>query len=543
VDVRRSVAVATIVVVALMLSGCAAFGRAAAPEGEVPVAQLRVPAEPAGLLYFHQIPDWTDCTIEGGDHDECTRIAAPLDWRDPFAGSVRIALVRHRATGPRLGSVVVDPGGPGGSGVDLVTGDVTQAVTPAVAKRYDVVGIDPRGVGASSAVDCGGTKALDDLLYGRLPGTIGSAAWVKADLARSKAFAAACRRHSGKLLDHIDTVSAAHDLELVRSLLGDPKLNYIGYSYGSYLGTVYAGLYPQHVGRFVFDGIDDPWEGEDDSSGSEDSGDSSDSGDGADDAGSADDQAGGFDGALDAYLVACLAGKKDATGGTHPCPFTGTLTEAQDAVRAVLAAAASDPLPADDGRELTDQTLATGIIEAMYDAGEWPELSTMFRQLKRDDPTTAFRLADEYNSRGDDGYGDNSSVALLAIQCLESGSGYDLKGDRSELRDLTREAPILGPYFAYGDLGCAGWQKDPAPWPEPIHAKGAGPILLVGTTDDPATPYSSALALRDQLADAHLVTYHGEGHTAYDLGHRCVDRAVERYLIHGTVPRHDPQCR
>jgi pimeloyl-ACP methyl ester carboxylesterase len=520
---RRGVGgIALSLALAGVLAGCST---GSIPDGgEKPIAQLRIPMNSDLESYYDQGLEWESC--EKGYR--CAAVNAPLDWEHPDR-SISLALIEHRATGKRLGSLLVNPGGPGESGVNLVGGDVDDAVTPAVARHYDVIGFDPRGVGYSTAVKCGGARGLDGLLYSTVPGAIGSKSWIAGQLAKSRAFAKACEHGTGALLAHVDTVTAARDLDLLRAVLGDKKLNYLGYSYGAYLGTVYAGLYPKNVGRMVFDGPENPW-----------SGGGSVNGSGADDA--TVDQAAAFEGDLNTFLARCLRGDKAATGkGT--CPFTGSLTDAQAAVSAMLAAAASHPLHGRDGRELNAATLATAIDQPLYDPSTWPDLASALTKVGKSDASGAFELADEYNERGSDGkYDDNFNEASFAINCLEYGPSYDLKFDARELTELRKAAPILGAYEAYGDLECAGWPYGPTTFPEPIHAPGAAPILLVATTGDPATPYAAAKELGRQLDSGHLVTFHGEGHTAYDLGHACVDHAVDEFLDDGIVPKADPQC-
>jgi pimeloyl-ACP methyl ester carboxylesterase len=506
-------ATAALIVLSLILSGCSLLS---AFRGNS-IAQYRVPMTKALQTFYTQKLQWTSC----GEPYECASAQVPLDWAHPGGEQIVIALIKHPATGDRIGSLLVNPGGPGGSGVELVGAGVEYAVDSAVAERYDVIGFDPRGVGQSTAVDCGGSEGLDKFLYGTVDGEIGSAEWIDGQQAKAKAFAQACEDGTGDLLAHVDTVTAARDLDIIRAAVGDKQLNFLGYSYGTELGTIYAGLYPKNVGRFVFDGPDNPWYG---SSGGDDS------------------QAASFDSALDSFLLSCLSNTPEAIGdGT--CPFTGSFVQAKKAVTGLLDAAREDPIQNPDGRELNAATLATAISEPLYDATAWPELSAMFREVETGKSDAAFELADKYNARGTDGqYYDNLNEAYLAINCLEFGHSIDLKYDAMELKQLKKSAPILGAYVGYADLSCSGWSYGPTSFPDPIRATGAGPILLVGTTGDPATPYDGAKALAKQLDSGHFVTFNGEGHTAYNYGHACVDKAVDDYLISGIVPTTDPDC-
>jgi pimeloyl-ACP methyl ester carboxylesterase len=504
-----------------VVTACGQLPDLSGKSADVPISRMRVPMTAALRPYYRQAIAWAPC---GGGY-QCGDISAPLSWLDPGGKSIRLALIKHDATGKSIGSLLVNPGGPGGSGVEFVGSGVGNAVDGLIESSYDVIGFDPRGVGASTPVKCFTPKQEDDYLYRPTVGAIGSTAWVSDQRHRADLLAKACAKNTGSLIAHVDTISAAHDMDLIRSALGEQKLNYLGYSYGTYLGTDYAGLYPSRVGRMVFDGADDPWSGSGPSSG-----------------GGNASQVQGFEGDLDLYLASCIADDARAVG-SGACPFKGSLAAAEEQVSHLLAAADKTHLRNFDGRELDSATLATAIETPLYNTVQWPELTAMLAEYRRGDAHDAFVLADEYNGRNSDGtYDDNSVFANLAIGCLESGSLYDLNDDAFELQQFRRAAPILGEYAAYGDLACSGWRYGPTPFPKPISAAGTGPILVVGTTGDPATPYFEAKALAAQLDGGHLVTFHGEGHTAYDEGHACVNAAVDAYLLRGVVPARDPDC-
>ncbi|BDZ48505.1 proteinase [Frondihabitans sucicola] len=473
--------------------------------------------DPAALSRrFSTAIDWQAC----GDGLRCADVDAPLDWHDTTTGSISLKLIKHTATGTREGTLLVNPGGPGGSGVDFVGGDVHQAVDPALAEHFDVIGFDPRGVGESSPVRCYGAKEMDRYLYGILPGAIGSAKWLAASRRADADFAAACADRTGPLISHVDTESVARDLDLIRSDLGEKKLDYLGYSYGTYLGTIYAGLFPERVGRFVFDGADNPW---------------SDGGGSTDDEG-ATDQAVGFDGDLRNYVAACIAGSREAVP-QGSCPLAGSTDAGMTQVKSILDRVAASPLRAKDGRLLGDATLATAIAEALYDTTSWPRLTTAFRHVQAGDPAAAFALADDYNGRSPKGrYYDNSAEAFDAVTCLESPGEDSATALRKDAAKIQAEAPVLGKYQAYSDLLCAQWPTEVADFPEPVRAPGAGSILVIGSTGDPATPYADAVALAKQLKTGHLLTRVGDGHTAYDLGDSCIDSAVDSFLRTGATP-------
>jgi pimeloyl-ACP methyl ester carboxylesterase len=204
--------------------------------------------------FYTQVLEWERC----GDEMGCATATAPLDWENPGDGEIELALVRHVATGDKIGSLLVNPGGPGGSGYDFIMDSLQYAVGEPLQERFDVVGFDPRGVGRSSSVTCYDDAKMDDYLYGIIPAERGSDEWVAEVGASAADFGAACSAETGDLLPNVDTVSAARDLDLLRAILGDEQLNYLGYSYGTFLGATYAGLYPEKVGRLVLDGAVDP---------------------------------------------------------------------------------------------------------------------------------------------------------------------------------------------------------------------------------------------------------------------------------------------
>ncbi|KZX21337.1 alpha/beta hydrolase [Rathayibacter tanaceti] len=504
---RRSWSVAVLVAASALLTACIAPGPTV-DRTSTPVPQA-VDADLA--RYYSQVLVWDDC----GDDALCADATVPLDWDDPAGETAAIALVRRPATrGPALGSLLVNPGGPGASGVDFIRDSADYAVDAQLAAQYDIVGFDPRGVGASTSVSCLDAAGLDSYLYDITPGERGSDEWIAAQRSSAAAFAAACEERSGPLLSEVGTASAARDLDVLRAALGDESLHYLGYSYGTFLGATYAGLFPERVGRLVLDGAIDP------------------------SATSFDvvrEQAEGFESALRAYLADCL--------GSSDCPFTGSVDEAMAQLRAMLEGVDASPIRANDGRELGASTLFTAIVYPLYDATAWSALSAMLSGVRRGEAEVAFQYADAYNGRGADGqYSDNTTEAFLAINCVDYSYDADAASMRADAAALEEAAPTIGRYMAYGDILCGEWPASFEGSRAPITAEGSAPILVVGTTNDPATPYVWAQALAGQLADGHLVTYDGEGHTAYNKSNSCVNDAVDAYLLEGVVPEEDPQC-
>lgn len=462
--------------------------------------------------FYSQVLQWSSC----GNGLQCATAEAPMDWEDPAKDSIDLALVRQPATsGDPIGSLLINPGGPGASGYDFVLDSLDYATDERLQSSFDIVGFDPRGVNKSTAVSCYDDPAeMDSFLYELSPNPVRSDAWV-ADLTEfSRAFAEGCLEHTGEFLAYVDTNSAARDLDLLRAVLGDEKLNYLGYSYGTLLGATYADLYPENTGRLVLDGAVDPATSLFDVNAT---------------------QAQGFESALRAYLEECLS--------TAECPFTGSVDEAMTTIRALLDSLDASPLRNSDQRQLGSGTMFTAIILPLYSRDNWPYLNDLFSGVMQGDASIAFDLADSYNGRSPDGtYRDNSTEAFISINCLDYGSDPDLVKMRAEAEELTRLAPVFGPQMGFGDTGCANWPFESTRDRTEIHAEGSSDILVIGTTNDPATPYVWAQNLAEQLDKGHLVTYDGEGHTAYNKSNSCVNDTVDNFFIDGTVPESDPLC-
>lgn len=506
---RRVVAaVAAAVAVTLALSGCvSAFLPKPPPSTSTPTGEKVAAAlEP----FYAQTVKWSGC--EGGM--QCATVDAPLDWADPASGTIELALVRQPAKGDKIGSLLVNPGGPGGSGYDFVKDSVDYATDERLQERFDVVGFDPRGVGRSTGVTCYDAADMDNYLYSLSSNTRGSDAWIAEMSDSARAFGEACATETGPMLEHVDTESAARDLDMLRAVLGDDKLYYLGYSYGTFLGAVYAELFPGKTGRLVLDGAIDPSTSNFEVTKT---------------------QAIGFENALRAYLESCL--------GSKDCPFDGSVDAAMSTISALLASVDANPIRAQDGRELGANTLLTAIIYPLYDANAWGMLSEMFDGVMHGDAEMAFQFADAYNGRNSDGsYADNSTEAFMAVNCMDYSYNADPTLMREQAAEITAEAPVIGAYMSYGDIGCANWPYTFQGERGEIHAAGSAPILVIGTTNDPATPYVWAEALAKQLEGGHLVTYNGEGHTAYNKSNDCIANTVDDYLIDGKVPASDPMC-
>lgn len=461
------------------------------------------------MPFYSQTLDWSDC---GGGFD-CTTVTAPLDWSDPAAGEIELSVIRSRAaSGAPIGSLLTNPGGPGASGVALIRDSLSFAVRSALSDAYDVIGFDPRGVGESTAVTCYGPAEMDAYLFDLVPAARGTQAWQDELTRRNAAFGQACEQNSGGILPYITTDNSARDMDLLRAVLGDAKLNYLGYSYGTFLGATYAKLYPERVGRLVLDGAIDPAVSGLDVSTT---------------------QAIGFESALRAYMANCLAGSD--------CPFRGSVDDGMADLGTLLAGVDVSPLASADGRRLGADTLMTAIVASLYSQDSWSFLSQALDGALSGQPELAFTLADFYYNRQGGTYLDNSTEAFRAYNCMDYPGGDTPEQIAASEARIAAEAPTIAPYWS-GPDACAGWPSPPTGVREPIVAEGAAPIVVVGTTNDPATPYEWSVSLADQLSSGVLVTRVGEGHTGYNKGNSCVDSAVEDYLVNGTVPQDGLRC-
>lgn len=468
------------------------------------------PGQEALTSFYTQSLDWQPC--DGG---ECANLSVPADYADPTGTSISIALLRVASRSSQtLGSLVVNPGGPGGSGVDYAKAADFIVGAP-VRRRYDIVGFDPRGVGRSAPIDCLSDQELDDFLGG--DPTPETPAEQAAFIDGARTLAAGCARRSPDLLPHVSTQDAAKDLDILRSALDEPKLNYLGKSYGTFLGATYAGLFPTYVGRFVLDGVVPP-----DLTSTELS----------------EGQARGFEAATRAYVQDCI--------DDGDCLLGDTVDEGMQWIRDFLARLDAAPIPVtSDGAvtELTEGWGSIGIAAAMYDQGAWRILTRALEAADRGVGDELMSLANQYADRNPGGsYAGNIMEVIYAVNCLDRDDSADLEVIAGNVTAFRTTAPTWGPFLAWGSVPCGVWKHDPAAPPTTITAEGSDPIVVVGTTRDPATIYEWSVQLNDQLANSSLVTFDGDGHTAYTRSNACVDDAIDEYFVSGTVPEDGLRC-
>lgn len=504
-----------IAVAGLLLSGCSSGGSGHSAAASTTASSLGpLPSASAADLapYYGQKLNWHACGVPGF---ECATMKAPLDYAHPVAADdLKLAVARKKAAGPgaRLGSLLVNPGGPGGSAVDYLQYAALGYPAP-VTSRYDMAAIDPRGVARSEPVECLTDAQMD--AFTAVDTTPDDAAETGKLVTADTAFAAGCAQRSAKLLAHVSTVESARDMDVLRALLGDDKLTYVGKSYGTFLGATYAGLFPQRVGRLVLDGAMDPSVSALDSSRT---------------------QAGGFETAFTAFANDCV---------THSdCPLgTKSADDAGHRLDDLFHKLDAKPLPTGQARPLTEALGTTGVISAMYDEGSWPTLRGALAKAEKGDGAGLLKLSDEYYERDSSGKYSNLMYANAAVNCLDLPPALSSPDDvERALPSFRSTSPHFGAGLAWASLICGYWTVPATGKPQRIEARGAAPILVVGTIRDPATPYSWAVSLASQLSSGHLLTYNGDGHTAYGRGSDCIDTAVNLYLLEGTTPPKNKKC-
>jgi pimeloyl-ACP methyl ester carboxylesterase len=457
-----------------------------------------------GVDYFDQQLSWQSC--ESGF--ECAQVVAPLNWVGDEEGLISIALVRRAGTDGQV-PMLINPGGPGSSGFDYLVDSYNTIGTSYLRQNFQLIGFDPRGVGRTSPVSCQSDAAKDRLLYEHVPLEFGTAEYLAYSQEVYDEFARSCQ-DQGPSSAFFNTQQVARDMDLIRQVLGQERLNYLGFSYGTELGANYAALFPDRVGLMVLDGAVDPT---------------------LDPASTLVGQIKGFDKALEAYLTDCLS--------QSFCPFSGTVESAKTRIANFLKARESSPLPTFDDRGLALQAAIAGIIVTMYSAGSWQFLSQAFEEAFEGNGSTFLLLADFYNDRDPaGGYLSNITEANYAIGCSDRALWLEVPTKKEEIRQASE---ILGRYFASDDTSCDSWPKGIGMQEVDFSVPLATPPLVIGTTGDPATPYEQAVTLSGLLSGAKLLTFQGEGHTAYG-SNDCVNKIVDDYLAGRTLPA-NLQCR
>jgi pimeloyl-ACP methyl ester carboxylesterase len=465
---------------------------------------------PATALSPATVPklDWKSCS----DGSECAKLTVPLDYEHPGNGkTMKVALLRVRATDRknRIGSLLMNPGGPGAPGTKFAR-DFASILPDEITKRFDIVGFDPRGSGETSPVKC--EDNLDGVFSADYsPDTPAE----RADLdTKLQQLAQSCEARSGDLLPYVSSESTVRDMDRIRQAVGDKKLTYVGYSYGTYLGTLYAKLFPKKVRALVLDGAIDPNLS-------------------AVEIGS--EQAGGFERSLDAFLANCSANRR--------CPFynAGNSAGAFDQLAAQIDA---QPLAAGNGRTLGGGEFDLGVAQALYSGrAGYPQLEQALAAALRGDGARLLGLSDEYTGRHDDGAYDSSQPAFWAIGCRDGPAVGGPDAYEAAEPQFRAAAPRVGVALLNAGLICAYWPVPPVKNLAPIRVDGTPPILVIGTTNDPATPLKWAQGLAGELSSGVLLTAEGTQHTSFaTAGNTCVDDKVTKYLVDLQPPPNDTKC-
>jgi pimeloyl-ACP methyl ester carboxylesterase len=500
---RARASVAVVLGVTLLLAGCSSADRTGAS-----AVRSRHPVDPAvrlGPLTSTTLPaplpvtpvQWTPC-----GNLQCGSVTVPLDYDKPDGPTLQIAVARHPAEDPteRIGSLVINPGGPGTSGIDDLANELS-VLTPELLDRFDIVSFDPRGVERSSPVSCAAPTAGSGASGPSIDPVPTTPAAQVALLRNDQEFAAQCQHDSGSILAYVGTVDTAQDLDRIRAAVGDAQLTFIGHSYGTLLGATYAGLFPTHVRAMVLDGAIDPALGTTQY---------------------AADQAASLESELQSFLTWCA--------GDPGCPWRPP-GDPTVALLNLIQASRTQPLSVTGGSAAGPSEIYDALLAGLESQTSWPTLAAALAQAEQGNGSAAVSMSDRYETGGST----NGATAEQAIDCLDHPVDRNPANYPALAASIGETAPVFGPLLAWGLLGCATWPVLPTRIPAPASDPGAPPILVVGTTGDPVTPYRWAVSLAKELTGGALLTWQGMSHVAYFYS-PCVRAAVQAYLVAGTLP-------
>ncbi|MEU9043826.1 MULTISPECIES: alpha/beta hydrolase [unclassified Kitasatospora] len=510
---RRALSALAVAAVLALVGGCTGAGGAGSTGSRPPLDQLvAATATPALRALYSQRIDWRTCPDEDdGDQDaptiQCATLTVPLDYTDPGGRTIGVALVRLPAADRdrRIGALFVNPGGPGNSGISMVRWD--WKTYQGLHGRFDLVGFDPRGAGATTPVHC-----LDDHTRDEWNATDDPA------YDHGRILADACRTNHPDLLSHVATRDTARDLDVLRGALGEAKLDFLGLSYGTHLGALYAEEFPDRTGRLVLDGAVEH---------------------GTDPMQLDVEQAVAGEAAFRAFATSC------ATDDGKDCPFGADPAAAPRRLAAFLDGLHKHPLHATDGRTLTAALGWTATLNVLYDGHRsWYRLQdALTPAVTRGDADALLALADGANGRGEDGHYATVADAYAAISCADLPPPTQAELSAA-LADLAGQAPLTSRHNPLVTLlapDCRPWPYRSTEHPHSILAPGSAPILVVGSTEDPVTPYPWAQRLAAGLEHGVLLTREGDGHTAYDKS-SCVRTAIAAFLEDGRMPAAGTHC-
>ena len=460
--------------------------------------------------YYKQELSWSTCY----ENFQCADLDVPIDYKKISTGTFKISVLRYAAQDPqkRIGSLVINPGGPGASGVDYAY-NAEYIFDPDLTDRFDIVGFDPRGVARSVPITCF-NDAETDANYASDSKPDNEAEFQSA-ITETKKFVQKCL-NKNEHLTSFSTANAGRDMDILREALGEAKLNYMGKSYGTYMGALYASLFPNKIGRMILDGAVDPTISNFEQTKT---------------------QAVGFDNALQAFIADCIK--------QSSCPLPRDQKSATEKVLSLWQSAATKPLPVknkDEKRTVSESLLVLGTASALYDSYEgWPELRQALKEAVAGYADTYLALADMYSGRQEDGtYASNEFDSGAIIDCLDFGDDRSIRQLQRDSKAISAAAPVFGPYIALSGLTCKFFTT-----PTPVQVrktKTNATIMIIGTTGDPATPYAWAKGLTRLLPNSQLLTYVGDGHTAQGRGNACIDDAVDAFYLTGKLPPKNLRC-
>ena len=523
---RITAVLAAVIATVALLGACADASTARGAAGDP--AQAPAPNPPQLAAFYDQQLTWGPCgSFAGSSADaaafadpkfDCTRVTVPLNYAAPDGPTAQVALLRQKATGgPKIGSLFFDPGGPGASGTSYLAN--ASATLPApLAQRFDLIGFDPRGTGASlPKIDCLNDRENDEDRTKTFADP--SPAGVAAAEADSKALADRCTQRVGAdVLANMGTRDAAKDMDVLRAAVGDQKLNYVGYSYGTELGTAYAEAFPRNVRALVLDGAIDPTQTTVDS---------------------AVKQAAGFQLAFDNYSRWCATQPQQQA----PCPLGTDPAQATQRFQAIMQRLIDKPVPVGDGRNLSFEDAQTGVSQALYVSEYWPVLSRGISEVASGQGRILKLLADSYYERDEQGRYTNMLEAFQAISCVNQKPITD----PAQVRELNEKADQAAPFRSTGrgvvaaKDPCGFWPVPPTSEPHTPNVQGLPPVVVVSVTGDPATPYQAGVDLAAQLKGS-LIKVNGQQHTASLRGNACLDDKVVSYLVDLTTPDAGAEC-
>jgi pimeloyl-ACP methyl ester carboxylesterase len=439
---------------------------------------------------------WSSC----GSDLQCGTLTVPLDYADPSGPTIGMAVERHLAEVPadRIGSLVIDPGGPGVSGIDDMSNELS-VLTSGLLDDFDIVTFDPRGVQRSDPVNCGNSGgAPTSTLPDPIPQTTAAK---QALLSNNRSFGQQCQKDSGAILSQVGTVDVARDMERLRIALGDSALTYMGQSYGTLIGLMYAQLYPTHIRAMVLDSVIDPsltlsqmTLG----------------------------QAEGFESTLGSFFTWC--------SGSSACPWAEG-SDPTSTLLALIAKSRTDAAPGPGQEAAGPGEIYDALLEGLYAPTDYATLGDALAQDAAGQGDGVVAMADHYAQDGSS----NGSDAAEAIDCADHPAPSGLSAYNALAFEFSAEAPVFGPLLSWGEAACSVWPVPPSREPANVTAPGSPPILVIGTTQDPATPYAWAVHVAKELSHGVLLTHDGDDHVSYFYS-ACVRADAQTYLVNLSTP-------